>query len=147
MTATVPRQKDAPEQSGREPVLDLEVLKAYTADDWPLALEVLGLFAGHAPSYCVAMKAAESQDAWSRNAHALKGSARAVGALRLAALCQEAEHLDPFTPERAAPLLAEIEAALGAVKDKAARLAQPEGESPLDRHRDSFRPVAGGWDG
>jgi HPt (histidine-containing phosphotransfer) domain-containing protein len=73
--------------------LDLEHLRRFTLGDRALELEVLHLFIDQAPRTIAQLRKAETADAWRRAAHTLKGSARAVGAWRLAKLAEQAERL------------------------------------------------------
>jgi HPt (histidine-containing phosphotransfer) domain-containing protein len=73
--------------------LDLEHLRRFTLGDRELELEVLHLFIDQAPRTIAELRKAETADAWRRAAHTLKGSARAVGAWRLATLAEQAERL------------------------------------------------------
>ncbi len=83
-----------------EPV-DLSHLRRFTLGDRRLELEILGLFIEQAPLTIAALKRAGSDRDWTTAAHTLKGSARAVGAWRLAKLAETAESLGG-TSDRAA---------------------------------------------
>jgi HPt (histidine-containing phosphotransfer) domain-containing protein len=61
--------------------------------DVRLELEVLGLFIEQAPATLDALRRAGTDRDWVLAAHSLKGSARAVGAWRLAGLAEAAERL------------------------------------------------------
>ncbi len=71
--------------------IDLKHLGRYTLGDVSLEREVLELFAGQVPVTIAALKAASTAKEWQTAAHTLKGSARAVGAWRLADLALQAE--------------------------------------------------------
>ncbi len=73
--------------------IDLQHLRRYTLGDARLELEILGLFIGQAPATVDALKQAQTNKEWVTAAHTLKGSARAVGAWRLAKLAEQAERL------------------------------------------------------
>jgi HPt (histidine-containing phosphotransfer) domain-containing protein len=73
--------------------IDLQHLRRYTLGDARLELEILWLFIGQAPSTVDALKQARTDKEWLSAAHTLKGSARAVGAWRLAKLAEQAERL------------------------------------------------------
>ncbi len=66
-------------------------LRRYTMGDLQLEREVLDLFACELPKTMSALKAAETEIEWKVAAHTLKGSARAVGAWRIAAAAVSAE--------------------------------------------------------
>ena len=51
------------------------------------------MFAQHAPMYLANLKSAETSKAWHDAAHTLKGSARAVGAWRVARSAELAEKI------------------------------------------------------
>ncbi len=92
------------------PVLDHAHLDRYTMGDQALADEVLGLFIAQIPISLGRLRASATCREWEQAAHTIKGSARAVGAWRLAAAAERAEH---GSSERAAwaHLAADIEAA------------------------------------
>jgi HPt (histidine-containing phosphotransfer) domain-containing protein len=77
--------------SAHPPLLDLDHLRRQTFGDAALERELLGLFeqqcARLTPLMSGGVPSAEAADA----AHTLKGSARAVGAWRVAALAEEVE--------------------------------------------------------
>ena len=64
--------------------VDMAHLARYTLGDAALEREVFELFCTQSVSYLDQLRAATSHKAWYQAAHALKGSARAVGAWRLA---------------------------------------------------------------
>lgn len=66
-------------------------LRRFTLGNMALEYEVLGLFADQSPTYLLHLMAAETERAWFEAAHALKGSARAVGAWEIASLAEHAE--------------------------------------------------------
>ncbi|MDX2306862.1 MAG: Hpt domain-containing protein [Hyphomicrobium sp.] len=59
--------------------------------DKQLEIEVLGLFAGELPNTVARLEGAQSERDWRLAAHTMKGSARAVGAWRVARAAQAAE--------------------------------------------------------
>lgn len=73
--------------------IDHAYLSRYTFGNRALELEVLRLFADQAPDYLADLRAATTEKAWRDAAHTLKGSARAVGALRVAERAEKAEAL------------------------------------------------------
>ncbi len=80
--------------SGTRPV-DLAYLGRFTFGNRELEREVLYLFAQQVPAYLKALEEAVDQKSWHAAAHTLKGSARAVGAWRVARGAEAAERL-PF---------------------------------------------------
>ena len=74
-----------------EPALDLEHLRRFTLGDTGLELEILELFIKQAPITLRALQSAVADRDWKIAAHTLKGSARAVGAWRVARLAEAAE--------------------------------------------------------
>jgi len=75
------------------PPIDLAHLDRYTAGDAALERELLDLFRDNAEAYLAQLANAESDEAWHRAAHTLKGAARGIGAGRIAELAQAAEAL------------------------------------------------------
>ncbi|MGQ0673365.1 MAG: Hpt domain-containing protein [Hyphomicrobium sp.] len=73
--------------------VDMAHLARYSLGDKALEREVLGLFAGEAPSRVEALRQARTDKDWRMAAHTLKGSGRAVGAWRVANLAQQLESL------------------------------------------------------
>jgi HPt (histidine-containing phosphotransfer) domain-containing protein len=87
-----------PERLGlpSEKPVDLDHLRRYTLGDKALEDEVLSLFLAQLPETIASLKSATSQREWKIAAHGLKGSSRAVGAWRIAALAEQAEALAGF---------------------------------------------------
>jgi HPt (histidine-containing phosphotransfer) domain-containing protein len=81
-----------PREGGTKPV-DFGYLKRFTFGNRELEREVLYLFSQNAPIYIARLRDATTQKAWHDAAHTLKGSARAVGAWRLARAAEMAEKL------------------------------------------------------
>jgi HPt (histidine-containing phosphotransfer) domain-containing protein len=71
--------------------IDHDHLRRYTMGDKQLESEVLQLFAGDLPGAIGALRAARTDREWWIAAHTLKGSARAVGAWRVASAAAAAE--------------------------------------------------------
>ena len=108
----MPRQTDSPGTDGA--VLDLERLRAQTGGDRALEGEVLRLFLTKSRSDLGRIRAAASAATRREAAHALLGSARAIGALAVAR-CAEALQAGEGSPEAVAALeraLAATEAAI-----------------------------------
>ena len=81
----------------REPgtrAVDFAYLKRFTFGNRELEREVLYLFAQSMPGYLEALRGAATPKAWHDAAHTLKGSARAVGAWRVARAAEMAERTD-----------------------------------------------------
>ena len=72
-------------------LLDYDHLRHYTLGDRSLASEILQLFYGQADKYADQLVRARDRIEWHDAAHSLKGSARAIGAWKLAGIAEEAE--------------------------------------------------------
>lgn len=94
---------------GGRPV-DLVHLARYTLGDRGLEQEVLGLFVTQARLYLRRLQEATGDKPWRDAAHTLKGSARSIGAWRVAQAAEAAETL------QGAALKAGREQALAAVR-------------------------------
>jgi HPt (histidine-containing phosphotransfer) domain-containing protein len=68
-------------------------LRRYTMGDLQLEREVLDLFASELPRTLASLQAAATIKDWKIAAHTLKGSARTVGAWRVAAAAVDAERI------------------------------------------------------
>ena len=100
--------------------IDLDHLRLYTAGDPSLEGEVLGLFEAQAGLLLNALDPRAGDHAWRDAAHTLKGSARGIGAWRVANCAEFCETLvgsDQVSAREAAlgPLRREIEAALAQI--------------------------------
>lgn len=73
--------------------VDLAHLTRYTLGNQSLEREVLGLFHDRSERLLQRLKAADEDKAWTDAAHAIKGSARAVGAWHIANRAEAAEAL------------------------------------------------------
>lgn len=80
--------------------VDLAHLARYTLGDQALEREVLELFCSQSLTYLDRLRNAETEKDWSDTAHSLKGSARAVGAWRVAREAERAEELSLASPEQ-----------------------------------------------
>jgi HPt (histidine-containing phosphotransfer) domain-containing protein len=89
--AKVHRLREAGAATRPEPALDLAHLRRFTLGDHNLELEILELFITQAPITLAALNSAGTDRDWRIAAHTLKGSARAVGARRVARLAERAE--------------------------------------------------------
>ncbi len=94
--------------------IDRAHLARYTLGDSGLEREILCLFLEHLPNTIRDLGAAATVGDWHRAAHTLKGSARAVGAWRLASTAEAAEKIVDI----ANPAISE--AALGRISEAAA---------------------------
>ncbi len=73
--------------------IDFEHIKQFVGDDTALIKEVFGLFKNQVEMWSRAMVPESDDESWGAVMHSLKGSARAVGAHNLAALCEQGEKL------------------------------------------------------
>jgi len=85
--------QSAADSLGGEPI-DYDYLDRFTRGNVALEREVLELFAEMIPRYLEGLRAATTKRAWRDAAHTIKGSAAAVGALRVARFAEMAERLD-----------------------------------------------------
>jgi chemotaxis protein histidine kinase CheA len=74
-----------------EEIFDRTLLDDYSMQNQELAAEILELFLVQLPSMLTALQMAASPTAWSFATHTLKGSAAAIGALKLQHLAAELE--------------------------------------------------------
>jgi HPt (histidine-containing phosphotransfer) domain-containing protein len=86
-----PLDSSTPVAGEDAPAIDLLHLSRYTLGNRVLEAEVLALFAAQLPDTLLALRRARGESDWRIAAHTLKGSARAVGAWRLAELAEQAE--------------------------------------------------------
>ena len=91
--AKVRHLKPAGAATRTEPALDLAHLRRFTLGDQSLEGEILKLFITQAPITLAALNTAGTDRDWRIAAHTLKGSARAVGAWRMARLAEGAEEM------------------------------------------------------
>lgn len=73
------------------PEIDFDHLNLYVSGDVALTRELFGLFQNQTEMWMKMLSLDADQEMFESAAHSLKGTAQAVGALRLAALCQQAE--------------------------------------------------------
>ena len=73
--------------------IDFDHLRRYVGDDPQLTAEIFGLFKNQVDLWSPQLRADLDDDSWSMMAHSLKGTSRAIGATRLAELCEKAEEL------------------------------------------------------
>jgi HPt (histidine-containing phosphotransfer) domain-containing protein len=100
-------------------VFDRVHLHQYTGGDQALERELVSLFLGHfAPVRRQLEEAAMAQD-WKFAAHSLKGSARSIGAPRIAAIAEELEAIGFNAPGASkAKALAALDEAMASFADK-----------------------------
>ena len=124
--AKVRRFKPAAAATRVEPAVDLEHLRRFTLGDPGLELEILGLFIKQAPLTLHALQIAVADRDWKIAAHTLKGSARAVGAWRVARLAEAAEGMSRRrNPAGCAAAVRELSAALAEASAFIAALNSP----------------------
>jgi len=97
--------------------LDLEHLSHYTLGSEELAAEIVGLFLVQMPSILAMLRSATSPADWKLATHTLKGSALAVGAMRIARIAGELEKLDVADWEARQPLVDALDAEVAAVRE------------------------------
>lgn len=105
-------------------MLDRAHLRRYTLDDRALEREILGLFAAQAEVTLDQLRKADNRQDWCFAAHSLKGSARAVGAWRLAGLAEACEAdgaAGSGPPAACQSLVADVAQAVGEVNEAIAR--------------------------
>ncbi len=71
--------------------IDFDHLKQYVGDDTSLIKEVFGLFKHQVDMWAKGLDPKADDEIWSGVMHSLKGTARAVGAKKLANLCEQGE--------------------------------------------------------
>ena len=98
--------------------VDIEHLRRYTFGDQALEKEILSLFLGQLPATMAALRNAASQRDWKVAAHTLKGSCRAVGAIKLGDIAQDVERL-PYGSDSEAcnAAIAKLEEAASEARD------------------------------
>ncbi|KAB2846968.1 MAG: Hpt domain-containing protein [Hyphomicrobiaceae bacterium] len=107
--------------------VDLAHLHRYTLGNAALDKEVLDLFRQTAPGYLDGLRSADESKAWVEAAHALKGSARAIGAWKVGLIAERLERLPggPAGVEKPG-LIEELAAALAVVDRFIAVLPAPD---------------------
>ena len=102
--------------SARAAVLDRPHLARYTMGDQALEAEILELFVKQAPLTIGRLRQSGDEKQWREASHTLKGSARAVGAWRLAACAEACEQIDSQgSTDAVAACLADVAAAYAEV--------------------------------
>lgn len=107
--------------------IDRAHLGRYTHGSLTLEREVLGLFLAQLPLSIEQLRFAATDREWQIAAHTIKGSAKAVGAWKVAALAVEAEQTSGVADEEERErLLASLEEACDAVEGYVAEVFPPE---------------------
>ena len=73
--------------------IDFDHLNQYVGGDVSLTQEVFNLFKNQVDMLEASLDPGADDDVWEGVVHSLKGTARAVGAVRLGDICQKAEQL------------------------------------------------------
>ena len=73
--------------------IDFEHLDKYVGGDIALTKEIFSLFKNQVEMWGRMLTADADDDTWASVTHSLKGTARAVGAMNLAQMCEDAEQL------------------------------------------------------
>lgn len=76
-----------------EPEIDFDHLNQYVGGDVSITAEVFGMFKHQMEMWGRALNSDADDDTWEAVTHSMKGSALAVGATKLAELCDKAEVL------------------------------------------------------
>jgi len=103
--------------------IDFDHLRRFTGDDDALLAEVFGLFSEQTSMWLRALDPETDDDSWISVTHALKGSARTLGAEALGELCAHAEGMvrQANRPGRRDSIVERIEIAVASVTDEIAR--------------------------
>lgn len=75
------------------PPIDFDHLNRYVAGDPSLTREIFGLFQHQVEMWGRGLTVDADDEVWASVTHSLKGSAKAVGAIKLAQYCEAAEQL------------------------------------------------------
>lgn len=111
------RPDSVAQASGGSLPVDLTHLGRYTMADRALEAEILGLFQMQAPQTIDRLRRSADARQWREASHTLKGSARAIGAWRLAETAQAAEQVEGWRDRAAGEaVLARIEAAFAEIQ-------------------------------
>lgn len=76
-----------------QPEIDFDHLNQYVGGDIELTKEIFGLFKNQVDMWSKSLTADAPDSVWAGLTHSLKGTAKAVGAQRLAEMCEKAEAL------------------------------------------------------
>jgi HPt (histidine-containing phosphotransfer) domain-containing protein len=109
---------------GQAEVFDRALLARYTLDSQELEREIVDLFLMQLPETVAMMTPQADAGQWRFAAHALKGSAAAVGALRLVALARDLEAAAPDPVSRSL-VLADLQLAITQFRAAVTRAYSP----------------------
>lgn len=76
-----------------ETEIDFDHLNQYVGGDAALTAEIFGLFKNQVDMLEKSLRVDSDDEIWAAITHSLKGTAKAVGAIRLANICEKAEEL------------------------------------------------------
>lgn len=71
--------------------IDFDHLKRYVGEDPDLTAEIFGLFKNQVDMWSSRLDPELNDEVWGMMAHSLKGTAKAIGAVTLADICEQAE--------------------------------------------------------
>jgi len=118
------RRASRPEDAD-PPIFDRAQLHQYTAGNGALERELIGLFLGQFAPIRAQLDAAQSGDDWKFAAHTLKGSARSIGAPKIAALAERLETMGyPGPKRRKQAILSELDRAMAAFAIEAEKVVE-----------------------
>lgn len=80
-------------QGDFETEIDFDHLNQYVGGDPALTAEIFGLFKNQVDMLEKSLRVDSDDEVWAAITHSLKGTAKAVGAIRLANICEKAEEL------------------------------------------------------
>ncbi len=75
------------------PEIDFDHLNQFVGGDIALTAEIFGMFQNQVEMWGRGLNIDADDETWSAITHSLKGSAKAVGATKMADICQKAEQL------------------------------------------------------
>ena len=103
--------------------IDFEHLRRYVGEDAGLTAEVFGLFKNQVDLWSPQLQADLDDSSWEMMTHSLKGTARAIGAMQLAQICESAESLtgDGQRPGSRAVAIEKMESAISQIMIEIAR--------------------------
>jgi len=81
------------ENNHSEPEIDFNHLNQYVGGDVSLTKEVFSLFKNQVDMWSKALVADADDEVWAGLTHSLMGTAKAVGAIKLAKVCEDSEKL------------------------------------------------------
>jgi len=115
--------------------IDFHHLNRYVDGDVALTRELFGLFQNQTETWMKMISLDVDADMFTSAAHTLKGTAQAVGALRMANLCQQAEDHEAMkgSKGRKAQLIQDIEFTVSRVNAEMQRWEHSQMIKDLDR--------------